>query len=837
MERNASGRASNGKGRTGADRGKRGLACLLITSAILGSASFLTPAAAPAQQQGAGQTVSFDIPAQPLSAAIAAFIRATGWEVGYTSQAVADKRSAPVMGTMTPAQALQGLLAGTGVSARISGPSTAALVAAPAGSGAVGEDGSLILDTITVEGQGDGTRGVVATRSSFATKTDTPIMRIPQTINVVTRDEMEVRGVQDFNTAVAYTPGVRVIDYPGGQGAPSMYLRGFRAVNFLGLYRDGLRGSYSTYDANIETFGVERIDVLKGPSSVLYGQGTPGGIINMVSKRPTDTPVREIQLQAGNYSRLQGAVDFGGPIDPERKFLYRFTGLVRDSDTQVDFTPDDRIYLAPALTWNPTPDTSLTLLGNYARFRNGGSEQSFPIYGTVWPNPNGKIPTSRFFGEPDFNKEDIENTSIGYDFRHSFNSNWTLRSNARYLHSSSDYQTTGGSGAASLVNNRYMTRTAQKRDQTSDLYQIDTNLEGKFSTGPLEHTLLLGVDYADYYKDEARRNGSFLNADGSVALFDVFNPVYGQPITWSPTLNPAVTSKMDSSQFGLYVQDQVRLDNWFLLGGLRYDKVKTDVNYYLANTKNTYDDSAYTWRAGLGYEFEFGLTPYVSYTTSFVPQVYNKYGGGIFDPAEGKQLEAGIKYQPVGSNSMITVSAFDIRQTNQPVASPTLGVYYQTGEVHSRGIEVEGKASLSDNFAVIGSYTYLDAKVSKDNPPAGVASKKGNLLEAVPRHTAALWANYTFRQSGLRGLGLGAGVRYVGASYDGNNLNKIPGYTLVDLSVSYDFSGLDAKLDGLKLAVNVNNLFDKIYWSPGFYTNTVKAGNRRTVFATLSYKW
>ncbi|WP_325347245.1 TonB-dependent siderophore receptor [Xylophilus sp.] len=331
---------------------------LLITSTVLGTAGLIMPIIAHAQQQSSGQSVQLNIPAQSLRSAINVFTQATGWEVGFTSSAVEGKRSTAVTGTMTPLQGLRTLVTGTGTSVQVSGPTTAALVAASTGNnGAVAADGSTVLDTITVQGENawGPVDGIVATRSATGTKTDTPIEKIPQTINVVTADEISSRGATSVAQALRYTPGISTSGYTESYMiADETVTRGFSpSSNYLD-------GAYLPYHGSlggalqIGPYTLERIEVLKGPASVLYGQNEPRGIINMVSKRPTETPVHEVRVSTGTYGRTEAAVDFGDPVTKDKTLLYRFVGLGNLGDDQIDFTERSRMLFAPSLTWQPT---------------------------------------------------------------------------------------------------------------------------------------------------------------------------------------------------------------------------------------------------------------------------------------------------------------------------------------------------------------------------------------------------------------------------------------------------------------------------------------------------
>jgi len=790
--------------------------------------------------------IDFSIPAQPLPAAVGAFIRATGWQVGYSTRIADGMMSRSVSGSMAPAQALRLLLAGTGITARFTGPTTATLIGSgvPA-SGGVYVPGSLQLEAINVDGAATSVNGYVAMRSASGTKTDVPLLEVPQTVNVITRQEMDDRGVQDFHSALSYTPGIRAVDYPGGQGSPDIYLRGFRAFNLFALYRDGSRSGFNQYDTDLEQYAFERIDVLKGPSSILYGQASPGGLIDATTKRPTEVPFHELQFQYGSFARKQVTVDFSGPINPERTLMYRFTGLWRDSGTQIHYSPDDRIYLAPSLKWKPDEATSFTILANYQKSKKGGSEQSLPMDNTIFGN-GVRLPSSLFLGAPGLSTYDIENTSIGYEFIHKFDTGWTVKQNARYMYSDVNYVWGFISDwPIRIANGRFANIMVQKRPKTTNTFLLDTNLNGHVDTGPIEHRLLAGVDYAYYDSKETRTNST------NIMTFDVLNPIYN-----SSSLNfglPWSDTKDKLSQVGIYGQDQMKWNNWLLSLNGRYDWVDTQQLYYYTRTVyapfgvsdelTKQNSSAFTGRIGLGYLFENGVAPYASYATSFQPATGTDVRGVLFRPTTGEQWEAGVKYQPIGVNATLSAAVYQITQRNVTTADPiNMGFSVQQGEVRSRGAEFEAKVNLIDNWSGTMSYAYTDARITRDNPNAVGVSAIGKRNPSVPFHQFSLWLDYLFPQEELRGLKMGAGLRYVGPSAapmdvaTGRQI-EVPGYALMDASITYDFGLRNPTLQGVSLIVSGTNLTDERYFTPGFYSNSVFDGYRRRVNATVSYRW
>lgn len=799
-----------------------------------------TTSAGRAQSGEAPPGIAFSIPAQDLGSALTTFADKAGVRLLFPSDLVAGRRTPGLTGTYSRDAGLAHLLAGTGLVYRFTSANTVTITA-PQAQGATGA-GDAWLGMVDV--QGEDTQQVVALETSAGTKTETPLIDTPQSISVVTRAEMDQRGVQDFNSAVAYTPGVRAVDYPGGQGMPDIYIRGFRAIDQNANFRDGLRNGFNNYDADIEVYGLQRLDVVKGPASALYGAGTPGGIIDAVTKRPTSTPLHEIEILGGSYDRIQGAFDIGGPATEDGTWLYRLTGLVRDSGTQIDYSPDNRIYIAPAVTWQPNANTSLTLLANYQKTEKGGSEQSIPMANSLFPL-GPKISPSLYLGAPGLTSWNVENTSVGYEFKHRFENDWQLVQNARYAHADVDYNSAWGwDWPIAVVDNKYYNVGVQLRPKVADSFLIDTHLSRDFQTGPLTHKILIGIDGGWYNSTETRTNSTNYNS------INIFAPNYNFIYTFG---RPWSDSESTISQIGVYAQDQVALNNWLLTLSGRQDWVRNEeANYYsrtiladsgLTDQIATANYSAFTWRAGLGYKFDNGVMPYASYATSFLPVAGTDFRGQSFKPTTGEQYEAGIKYEPQGWRALFTASVFQITQQNVLTTDPVnVGYSVQDGEVRSRGIELEAKANITANLDIIASYTYLDAAVTQANPNDAGISKVGTAPSGVPHNSAALWAYYTFREGALDGLGIGAGLRYVGSSWAVMNESNggqvaIPGYTLVDASLRYDLGKLNEQLRGATFSLSGTNLFNTEYYTAGFYANSVIYGTRRTIYASLNYRW
>lgn len=792
------------------------------TAGALGMAFALVVTAAvsvPAQaQQLEANTLDFKIDPQSLSSALRALASQSGLHLGYTTADVAGLQSKGARGRLTPHQALQKLLEGTGIAFSVTGPNTVAL--RPVNAQSTGGDG-VTLDTISVTGETawGPVDGYVATRSGVGTKSDASILETPQSVSVVTSDQMRDRGVSTVVEALQYVPGLNTHVSGKDPRYDTFTIRGFSAQG-NGNYRDGLReiGDANLFSsARTETYGLERIDVVRGPSSVLYGQTGPGGVIDKISKRPTDKPFYEVVGLAGNYNRYQGAFDLGGPLDKDRTLLYRLTGVLRESEAQVanisDYVKDDRKYIAPAFTWQPTSDTKFTFLSEYQKDMTGNA---FPLsrLRTSGATVTAVEAVPLFLGDPNWNKYDQEQFRVGYEFEHRFNEAFTVKQKLRYSDIDLDYRYMTGY----LVNNgTTAARTANWVVAKTNGVTIDNQLHGKLHTGPLDHNVLVGLDYQKTNFDEIYKY------DNSISLSST-NPVYFRSIAAPTTLR--TSTKQDVSQLGLYAQDQIKFQNLLLTLGGRQDWADLESNNRVANTTTTAEDKAFTKRLGLTYLAPSGLAPYVSYSESFMPQTGTSFSGEPFKPTEGKQWEGGIKYQPPGSRTLLTLAVFDITQQNVLTTDPAHTSYsVQTGEIRSRGIEFEAATSPVEGLQVIASYTQMKIEVTQSTK-----ADLGKVPVVTPERLASLWADYTFKSGPLDGLGFGGGVRYNGKSYMdlANTLVNDP-YTVFDAAVHLDWKGA-------RFAINVSNVFDK---EQALCTSTggCQYISPRIVTASASYKW
>lgn len=668
-------------------------------------------------------------------------------------------------------------------------------------------------------------KGYVATRTTTGTKTDTPINEVPQSISVITSDEVEARGAQSIGDTLSYTAGVEGLSNGVDPRRDFISIRGFSGTEYF--YRDGLRltGFNNQGRTVSEPYGLERIEVLRGPSSVLYGQGGPGGIVNLVSKKPTETPQGEVRVSSGSDDHHQVNTDVSGYLDDQGDLKYRFVGLLREANAEIDHTKNDRTYLAPSLSWAPNDRTSLTLLAEYKELDTVGSYYALPRIGTLNSNPNGEIPRSRFIGEPGTDNFEQKYFSVASLFEHEINDTVTVRQNTRYREAETDI--TNIYAGQIMDDLRTVPRFGLGRDEKIDAITTDTQVQVDVNIQGVEHKILTGVDW-----QKSNNDLTYYSVQGLTPL-DVFDPVYG---TSTPIQEVSARASQELEQTGVYLQDQIKFDErWALTLAGRHDWSSQTNRDRTSDTENKVSDNEFTYRAGLAYTADNGLTPYIGYSTSFLPVVGQGAEGVTFEPETAQQYETGIKYLSSDGNLSMTGSIFDLTRQNVTTADlNNPGFNQQTGEWRSRGLELEARASLPVGVDLVASYTYLDQEVTESN-----GDDLGKRPTGTPENMANLWANYQFDDGMLSGLGLGAGVRYIGSSYyDSPNENSLPSTTLFDASLSYDFSRVDASFEGWHAQVNANNVTDKEYISDcGYFGDSCKYGVGRNVIGTISYAW
>ncbi|EFJ7648989.1 ferrichrome porin FhuA [Escherichia coli] len=692
---------------------------------------------------------------------------------------------------------------------------------------------------------------IAARQSATGTKTDTPIQKVPQSISVVTAEEMALHQPKSVKEALSYTPGVAV----GTRGASNTYdyliIRGFAADGqSQNNYLNGLKMQGNFYnDAVIDPYMLERAEIMRGPVSVLYGKSSPGGLLNMVSKRPTTEPLKEVQFKAGTDSLFQTGFDFSDALDDDGVYSYRLTGLARSANAQQKGSEEQRYAIAPAFTWRPDDKTNFTFLSYFQNEPETGYYGWLPKEGTVEPLPNGKrLPT-------DFNEGAKNNTysrnekMVGYSFDHEFNDTFTVRQNLRFAQNkvsqksvygygmcsdplyTKDQEALKASPCLSIPQSQWghtLTRQYVIDNEKLENFSVDTQLQSKFATGSVDHTLLTGVDFMRMRNDI----DSWFGYAGSVAPSDIYN-LDRSDFDFGAHPNPSGPYRvlLKQKQTGLYVQDQAQWDKVLVTLGGRYDWAdQSSFNRDYGN-KSERDDKEFTWRGGVNYLFDNGVTPYFSYSESFEPASQTDANGDLFAPSKGKQYEVGVKYVPEDRPIVVTGALYQLTKTNNLMADPNGSLFsVEGGEIRARGVELEAKAALSASVNVVGSYTYTDAEYTTDT------TYKGNTPAQVPKHMASLWADYTFFDGPLSGLTLGTGGRYTGSSYgDPANSFKVGSYTVVDALVRYDLARVG--MAGSNVALHVNNLFDREYVASCFNTYGCFWGAERQVVATATFRF
>ncbi|WP_144146041.1 TonB-dependent siderophore receptor [Paraburkholderia sp. BCC1884] len=811
--------------------GLRGIPAALAVASIAvapasraADAAPLAPTAPIASTPTASAQKTFAVAAGPLGVALADFGSQAGVTVQLDSRLVEGMTTRGLQGNYTVRGGFAALLATTNLAVAENSPGVFLVrTRAPASSSDAADSGT--LPAVKVSGQSiqdspyGPTTGYVASTTSSATKSGTSILEAPQSVSVVTRDQMTQQNAQTLNAAVRYTSGVTA-ETRGGIATryDLLTVRGFDADT----YWNGLKlignGMYAV--PQLDPYMMDRIEVLKGPVSVLYGAASAGGVLDQESKLPTRTPLHEVGVEFGNYGHKQATFDFSGPLDADNHYLYRLTAIARSEDGQVNTTRNERIAIAPSFTWRPDDTTSLTLFALFQRDPRSTSYGSVPPQGVTLPSPYGRLPSDFYDGDAGFERFSRNQESVGYKFEHKLDPNWTVRSNGRYYHIGEDYQSVYGSGLE--ADNRTLDRYSIASTDQMNTVALDNQLEGKFSTGPVRHTLLTGFDYQ-------HMASSYLLGYGAAPSLDILAPDYYQPIA-----DPDRTlTQVRSNQFGVYAQDQMRLGHVVFTISGRQDWSNTSTRNVTDNTLSTQSARAFTKRAGLTYVFDSGIAPYVSYTESFSPQAGFDASGKPFDPERARQYEVGIKFQPNDYDAMFTVALFDLTRKNLLTTDATNPNFQsEAGEARSRGLELEGKMSLTDSLNVTASYTYLDTKYTKDN-----SGLQGQYLPSVPQNQASAWLYYTQHRGVLAGLSAGVGARYTGTTYAYADAYKLSSFLLIDATLRYDLGRLSPRLKGSELYVNAQNLANKRYVASCYYSTWCSFGYGRQVFAGANYRW
>ncbi|WP_300379081.1 TonB-dependent siderophore receptor [Henriciella sp.] len=673
----------------------------------------------------------------------------------------------------------------------------------------------------------------VPTEGGTANKSDIALIETPQSVSVITRDQIDLLNFIDAQQAVRYTSGVFGENYGPDLRFDFITARGFTPKQYI----DGLAAPVSTsiFSIGLDLYAFESFDILKGPASALYGNSPPGGLYNQTSRRPEREFGGELSAKYGTDDYKQIAGTFTGPLGDNLSF--RLTGLYRDRNAERDKVSSERKLFAPALTWNITSDTELTLLGYYQSDEVLGDTNGFlPVQGTLLPNPVGEIDPGTNLGHP-ANRYDREQWGLGYEFVHAFNESVKFVSNTK-LSGYEEATPTGIYGSGGLINTTDPSQPSYFRTvlqsnftyrETVDSIATDNRFDIDLETGALTHDIIAGYDFREVENDADF--GFFFGTD----TIDLFNPDYDYAGEFAPGY-PSSFNDQTLQHSGFYVQDHIGVGEhlFFTLSG-RYDDVTIENNATGAETQQ----DAFTYRVGANYVFDSGIAPYVSYATSFEPVLgSDSVTGNDFEPSEGEQVEAGIKYDarglPEGYELLLTGAVYQIKQTNvvstAPSVTPVFGT--QTGEVEVEGAEIELVSRIDDRLSINASYSYTDSEVVDSSTPAEI----GEPLPVTPENKASLFVDYSFIDGPLAGFGIGGGVRYTGESQ-----GALPGpftpvvytgeeSTLVDAIIRYDTGQW-------RFAINGSNILDEQYVARCAGPAGCTYGAGRQVIATVTRKF
>ena len=663
------------------------------------------------------------------------------------------------------------------------------------------------------------------------TKSDIPLVETPQSISVVTRDQIDLLNLIDTQQAVRYVAGVSGENYGPDLRFDFITVRGFVPKQFI----DGLATPVSTtiQSIGLDLYAFETLDILKGPASVLYGSAPPGGIYNQTLRRAEQETSGEIRLQYGSDDYKQLASTITGPIS--EKISARLTFLIRDREAERDFVTAERVMIAPTFAIELSENTNLDLLFYYQDDEVNGDTNGFlPVLGTLRSNPLGEVSRSTNLGEPDFNQYNRDQYGIGLSFSHELSDTLSFDANIRYSEYSEDRDVIFGNGL--LDDNRTVTRGNSPYAEDVENLTLDTRLSGRIDTGEVSHQFLVGIDY----RDVDNNSGFGFTAASSI---DLFNPVYGQ----GGDVSPGVTTRFNEQQVeqtGVYLQDQIKFGNIILLASGRYDSVESDqvdpfTGYNTPAPSTNRKQNDFTYRVGANYVFDNGVSPYVSYATSFEPVLGSDINGNAFDPTTGNQVEAGVKYDgrnlDDGFDLLMSAAVFTIVQEDLVATgyNPNLVVFgVQLGEVEISGVEFEFVTRINDTLSINGSYSYTDSEVTKSS----VADEVGEPVPVTPEHKVSLLVDYTFQDGWLRGLGFNIGARYTSES-----AGSLPGAFnpvvfdsdssfLMDSSLRYD-------TDDWRFSINGSNILDKKYVARCASVSNCNFGAGRQIIGTVLRKF
>ncbi|TDX65967.1 iron complex outermembrane receptor protein [Methylosinus sp. sav-2] len=779
-----------------------------------------------------------------LGSALNSFADKSGLHILYDAHVTRRMSSPGLRGSFSVKDGLDRLLEGTRLSYRFSddGESVSILLA-QADNGVRNDAGAEQLPPIDVgaegkdkpgareaggapQGPGDRFTGYRADTATSALKMDAPIFKTPVSVQVVTRQTMDdQQAIRLIDTVLTNSSGVR----PNPSYVEQYKVRGFTTYP----YRNGLQ-QYSQYF--LDTANVQSIEVLKGPAAILYGRVEPGGIIDIVTKRPLETPYYSVQEQIGSYGLTRTTIDATGPATSDKSVLYRVNAAYLHEDSFRDFVSDRNVFVAPTVSWRPTDQFKINIDFEYLHRTAVDDFALFPAVGGTL----AQIPLTRYLQQPGIlqsTPDRFERKMIAYDWEYRFDSDWSIASRLAYTNSNArimdTYSTSFNAATGNLTTALYTSPGFNQQMLTTNV-----DIKGNVSTGPLRHSLLFGYDHFSY-------TWPMVNVfNSNTQTINIYNPIYvalQNPFAYGPSW-VFQRQKWD----GVYGQDMISAvdDRVHLLLGGRFDWSRTG-----SSTKYATPDIA---RASFADRYDHGFSPRIGLSVQPLPwlSLYGNFTrslganngqtgvGQVLPPQKGEQFEGGVKVELLDKRISATAAYFDIVKTNIPQPDPAnSNNSLLIGKVRSRGVEFDVMGRVDDNWSVLANYTHDDVRIMQGvlNPNyltaiATQQSIKGNALPGNPRNYGNLWVKYD-ADGPLRGLSVAGGVTGVADQF-GDNANSytLPTYFLLNGMISYQFA-----YEGYTFTAQLNarNLTDTRYFISAANRTTVMIGQPQSFIGSL----
>jgi len=673
---------------------------------------------------------------------------------------------------------------------------------------------ALVLDTVTVtsdysyESATGPVSGYRATRSASATKTDTAIKDIPQSISVIPNTVLDDLGSHTVERALDFAGGVSKQNNFGGLTLYEYSVRGFTTSEF---YKDGFSANRG-YPATPDAANIERIEVLKGPAASLYGRGDPGGTVNIVTKKPQPDAFTTLQTSAGSWDRYRTSLDVNAPLDDEKNVLSRVNLAVEDNNSFRDHVSSKRVFVAPTLSWQGNPDTRLSLETEFVRHSSTFDR------GIVAPNNKWSGMSRRtFLGEPNDGDIDNDNNLVQVALDHHLNDVWSLRLASHYKQG----ELSGYASEARALNADGHTVNRRYRERDMDWHDSITQVElrGLFDIGSWQHELLIGTEYENYHKNER-----VTNTAGSPYAIDIYQPVYGQA---KPNGARSGTDFFEHVQSrALNLQDQIVFtDKLRGMLGARYEHFDQAIDDYTTNVTGKQRHDELTYRAGLLYQLTPHVGVFANASTSFKPNNGLDASGKTFKPEQGTGFEMGLKTELFDERLSATLAAFHIEKENVLALDPGSDTSRAVGKARSQGFDLQLSGQLTEAMRVIGALAYIDAEVTQGD----AAIPSGSPILGVAKRSGSLLGVYEFQEGPLRGSDVGAAFTYVGdRSGQSGGSFELPAYQTVDLLAHYKAS------DNLTVGLNLNNVFDEKYYERAYSNYWVMPGEPRNFSVSLT---